>query len=190
MGDAAMTAGVLRSFEPGEGIANVLLVDSMSETTLCVRGSDRVTIASLACGEPIQFEIVRDGQGRVCAIGVSVIKPGLTWYGEDGCGVAMSGHLSGLDASTRRLVRVFAVKLTITGSFAVMLCTVNGYPLLRSLALLCGWQGLFAASIALVQRQNLQSSALTGWDESAAFLGIAALVRLVGTASGWGEPNL
>jgi hypothetical protein len=74
-GDAVMTAGVLRSFEPDEGVAGVLLVDNMSETTLRVRGSDRMTIARLACGEPIQFEVVRDGQGRACAIDVSVIIP-------------------------------------------------------------------------------------------------------------------
>lgn len=50
---------VLRSFEPDEGVACVLLVDNMSETIL--RGSDRMTIARLACGEPIQFGAVRDG---------------------------------------------------------------------------------------------------------------------------------
>ena len=74
-----MTAGVLRSFEPDEGVVQVLLVDDMSETTLRVRGSDRVTIARLAPGEPIQFHLVRDNQGRTCAIDISLIKPG--WGG-------------------------------------------------------------------------------------------------------------
>ena len=95
------------------------------------------------------------------------------------------GHLSALDASSRRRFRFFAVKLAATGFFAIMLCTVNGYPLLGSLTCLCAWQSLFVASIALVQRQSPQSGALTGWDESAAFLGIATLVRLVGTIVGW-----
>jgi hypothetical protein len=86
----------------------------------------------------------------------------------------MSGHLAALDASSRRRVRFFAVKVTITGFLAIMLCTVNGYPLFNSLTFLCGWQSLFAVSIALIQRQSPQSRALTGWDESAAFRGIAS----------------
>ena len=99
---------------------------------------------------------------------------------------SMSGYLSALDASSRRRVRFFVVKLTITGFFAITLCTVNGYPLFNSLAFLCGWQSLFVASIALIQRQSPQSGALTGWDESAAFLVVASLVRLIGTVVGWG----
>jgi len=70
-----MTAGVLRSFEPDEGIASVLLVENMSETTLRVRGTDRVTIGRLAPGEPIQFKVIRDSRGRACAVDVSVIEP-------------------------------------------------------------------------------------------------------------------
>ena len=70
------------------------------------------------------------------------------------------GHLSALDASSRRRFRLFAVKLAATGIFAIILCTVNGYPLLGSLACLCAWQSLFVSSIALVQRQNLQVGAL------------------------------
>jgi len=93
----------------------------------------------------------------------------------------MSGWLCALDASSRWRVGFFAIKLAITGLFTVVL-RAGGYPPVESLALLCGWQSLFLASIALIQRQNPQSSALTGWDESAAFLGIASLVRLAGAA--------
>lgn len=46
-----MTAGVLRSFEPDEAIACVL-VDNMSETTLRVCGSDRMTIAVWHAASP------------------------------------------------------------------------------------------------------------------------------------------
>lgn len=70
------------------------------------------------------------------------------------------GYLSALDASSRRRFRLFAVKLAATGIFAIILCTVNGYPLLGSLACLCAWQSLFVSSIALVPRQNLQVGAL------------------------------
>jgi hypothetical protein len=66
-----MTAGVFRSFEPDQGLVHVLLVATMSETTLRVRGSDRRTIARLPCGEPISFQLERDRHGRECAIDVA-----------------------------------------------------------------------------------------------------------------------
>ena len=61
--ELSMTASVLRSFEADEGVAHVLLVKNFTEVALHVRGSDRVTIARLPQGEPIQFEVVHDGQG-------------------------------------------------------------------------------------------------------------------------------
>ena len=68
-----MTAGILRSFDADHGLVRVLLVGNLSEATLRVRGSDKSTVARVPCGKPIQFELVRDGQGRACAIDVSVI---------------------------------------------------------------------------------------------------------------------
>jgi hypothetical protein len=65
-----MTAGVIRSFEPDQGLVHVLLVGTLCEATLRVRGSDRLLVARLPQGEPIRFELVRDRQGRDCAIDV------------------------------------------------------------------------------------------------------------------------
>jgi hypothetical protein len=68
-----MTAAVFRSFEPDQGLVRVLLVATMSETTLRVRGTDRQTIARLPCGEPISFQLARDRYGRACAVDVAPI---------------------------------------------------------------------------------------------------------------------
>ena len=64
----------------------------------------------------------------------------------------MSQWLSALNAASRRRVRFFAVKLMITSPFAIMFSAANGYPLFRSLTVLCGWQSLFAAAISFAQR--------------------------------------
>jgi hypothetical protein len=68
-----MTAAVIRSFEPDQGLVHVLLVGTLSETTLRVSGNDRRTIARLPRGEPISFQLARDRYGRACAIYVTPI---------------------------------------------------------------------------------------------------------------------
>jgi hypothetical protein len=68
-----MTAGVIRSFEPDQGLVHVLLVGTLCVATLRVRGSDRLVVARLPQGEPIRFELVRDRHGRDCAIDVAPI---------------------------------------------------------------------------------------------------------------------
>jgi|HubBroStandDraft_2_1064218.scaffolds.fasta_scaffold1912901_1 hypothetical protein len=68
-----MTTAVIRSFEPDRDLVHVLLVGNLSEATLRVRGSDRSIIARLPCGEPIHFQLVRDRQGRQCAIDVAPV---------------------------------------------------------------------------------------------------------------------
>jgi hypothetical protein len=55
----------------------------------------------------------------------------------------------------------------------------RGYSPFKVRAFFCGWQRLFAAAAALFQRQQLDSSRPSGWDEMAAFMGIAELARLV-----------
>ena len=55
----------------------------------------------------------------------------------------------------------------------------RGYSPFKVLAFFCGWQNLFAGAAALFQRQQLDSSRLTGWDEMAAFMGIAELARML-----------
>jgi hypothetical protein len=68
-----MTTAVIRSFEPDRGFVQVLLVASLSETALRVRGSDKSIVARLPRGEPIQFRLARDRRGRECAIDVAPI---------------------------------------------------------------------------------------------------------------------
>jgi hypothetical protein len=67
-----MTTAVIRSFESGLDLVHVLLVGTLCETALRVRGSDRSIVARLGHGEPIQFELVRDQRGRECA---SISRP-------------------------------------------------------------------------------------------------------------------
>lgn len=55
---------------------------------------------------------------------------------------------------------------------------LRGFPLLKSMTLLYGWQSHFAAAIALLRRQRVDSAILTGWDESAGPLGIAVVTRI------------
>jgi hypothetical protein len=69
-----MTTAVIRSFEPDLGLVHVLLVGTLSETTLRVRGSDRSIVARLGRGEPIQFELVRDRHGHECAIDIAPLR--------------------------------------------------------------------------------------------------------------------
>jgi len=68
-----MTTAVIRSFEPDQGLVHVLLVGTLCETTLRVRGSDKSVVARLPRGEPIQFELARDRHGHECAIDVAPI---------------------------------------------------------------------------------------------------------------------
>jgi hypothetical protein len=92
--------------------------------------------------------------------------------------------LAGLDPASRYRVRVFAVKLFIAVLFAIALSMSRGSPLLKSMAFLCGWQGVFSAAIALFQHQRPDAAELTGWDESVAFLGVASLMRLASALVG------
>lgn len=52
------------------------------------------------------------------------------------------------------------------------------------MALLYGWQSLFAAVIALFQRQRVDATILAGWDESAVLLGIALMTELASSVAG------
>ena len=89
-----------------------------------------------------------------------------------------------LNAVSRRRVRMLAVKLLIAALFTLVLVVSRNYPLFQSMAMLCGWQSLFTAAIALLQRQRLDAAALTGWDESAALLGVASLMRFLSVVTG------
>ena len=68
-----MATAVIRYFEPDQGLVHVLLVGTLSETSLRVRGSDRSVVARLPRGEPIKFRLARDRQGRACAVDVAAL---------------------------------------------------------------------------------------------------------------------
>jgi hypothetical protein len=68
-----VVSGVVRSFEPDQGLVCVLLVEDLCEKTFRVRGSDRSTVAHLLRGDPIQFQLARDRRGRTCAIDIRII---------------------------------------------------------------------------------------------------------------------
>jgi hypothetical protein len=84
-----------------------------------------------------------------------------------------------LDPVSRRQLRVFGLKLLMMIPLAVVLATRHDYPLLETISSLCLWYSVFAAIVALLQRQQLGAAWLTAWDEMVAFLGIAVLARLV-----------
>jgi len=65
-----------------------------------------------------------------------------------------------------------------------MIALPRGFSVLRLLALLLGWQGLFAAGGALLLRQRCDAKHLTPWEECFAFLGLTELLRLVDAVVG------
>jgi hypothetical protein len=89
-----------------------------------------------------------------------------------------------LDQTSRLRLRMFAVKLAATGLFAVIFSTALSLPLSRALAFLQGWQSLFAAIAALLQRHRLDARQLTAWDECAVFFGSTELSRFVSATIG------
>jgi len=86
---------------------------------------------------------------------------------------------SRLAPDARWRIRVFIVKLSIVIPVAVAFGATRGYPPLRAIAFFCGWQSVFAAAAALVQRHRLDADFLSAWDEMAAFLAVAELARLI-----------
>ena len=89
-----------------------------------------------------------------------------------------------LDATSRRRVWMFLVKLSVVVPAALLFAVPHDYPPLRALAFFCGCQSLFSALTALFQRQRCDAAFLTAWDETAAFLAVAELARLAGAVAG------
>ena len=88
--------------------------------------------------------------------------------------------LASLDQVSLLRLRIFGRKLVLVILFAVAFAASRrGYPLAGALALFCGWNFVFAALMALFERRGLDPHSLTVWDESVAFLGLAALMRFV-----------
>jgi hypothetical protein len=99
-------------------------------------------------------------------------------------GAFLTRSFLAFDDASRRRVRIFAVKLLIVVLFAGAFAAARGNPPLKTLAFFCGWQCLLSALTAWSQRQRCNADYLTAWDEMAAFLGVASLMRMVSVISG------
>lgn len=91
----------------------------------------------------------------------------------------MAISIGTLDPVSRRQLQVFGFKLLMMIPFSVALSTRGGFPLLATISSFCFWYSVFSGLLALFQRQRHNSAFLTNWDEMAAFLGLAVLMRLV-----------
>jgi hypothetical protein len=83
-----------------------------------------------------------------------------------------------LDQASRLRLRIFAFKLLIPIPVLVAVTSQRNLPLLEAFSSLCFWNGVFAGSAAAFQHHKLNAAFLTAWDEMAAFLGLAVLMRL------------
>jgi hypothetical protein len=89
-----------------------------------------------------------------------------------------------LDAASRWRLKTFALRLAVVVLFAAAFAIQRHYPMLRTLAVFCGCQSLFAGVTAAIQRHRIDSATLTAWDEMAAFFGAIELARLIAAVAG------
>jgi hypothetical protein len=89
-----------------------------------------------------------------------------------------------LDRTSRLRLRIFAFKLLIAVPVSVAIASHHNYPLLGTISFFCFWQSVFAGMAALLQRHKHNAAFLTAWDEMAAFLELAVLMRMVGAVIG------
>jgi hypothetical protein len=87
-----------------------------------------------------------------------------------------------LDRASRLRLRIYAFKLLLVVPVSLALVSQRNYPLLQTVSFFCFWHSVFAGMAALLQRHKINSAFLTAWDEMAAFLGLAVLMRLVDAA--------
>ena len=84
-----------------------------------------------------------------------------------------------LDPATRLRIRIFSIKLLTVIPLSVAFATHRNYPLLGTMSFFCSWNGAFAGFAALFQHHKYNAAFLTAWDEMAAFLALAVLMRVV-----------
>jgi hypothetical protein len=84
-----------------------------------------------------------------------------------------------LDQASLLRLRIFGFKLAIIVPVSVALALHHNYPLLATISFLCFWHSVFAGIAASVQSHRQNAAFLTAWDEMAAFLGLAVLMRIV-----------
>jgi hypothetical protein len=92
-----------------------------------------------------------------------------------------AGASFSLDPASRLRLRIFTFKLAVVVSVSVALAFHRNYPLLGTIWFLCFWHSVFAGIAAVAQRHKHNAAFLTAWDEMAAFLGLAVLMRIVDT---------
>jgi hypothetical protein len=85
-----------------------------------------------------------------------------------------------LHPESRLRLGIFSFKLLFLIPVSAMLAVQQGYPLLHTISFFCVWNSIFTGLAALVRRQRYRAEFLTAWDETAAFLALALLTRLVG----------
>jgi hypothetical protein len=89
-----------------------------------------------------------------------------------------------IDRASRRRLQSFAFKVLLLIPTSVAFAAQGHMPIFGASAFFCGWYSMFAGLAAVVQRHKLTAKYLTSWDEMAAFLGLAAAVRLAGLIAG------
>jgi hypothetical protein len=89
-----------------------------------------------------------------------------------------------LDQVSRLRLRIFVFKMLIMAPVSIALALRHHYPMLATISFFCFWQGIFGGMAALLQGHNHNAAFLTAWDEMAAFLGLAALMRLTAAVVG------
>ena len=85
---------------------------------------------------------------------------------------------------SRQRLQSFAFKILLLIPVSVAFAAQRHVPLFGASAFFCSWYSMFAGLAAVVQRHKLTAEYFTAWDEMAAFLGLAAAVRLVGLVVG------
>jgi hypothetical protein len=94
------------------------------------------------------------------------------------CGLAATSLLV-LHPESRLRLRIFSFKLLFLIPVAPMLAVRQGYPLLHTIFFFCIWNSILTGLAALFRRQRYGAEFLMAWDETAAFLALALLTRLV-----------
>src|SRR5215831_17867154 len=89
-----------------------------------------------------------------------------------------------LDQASLLRLRIFGFKLAIIVPVSVALALHHNYPLLATISFLCFWHSVFAGITAAAQSHRQDAAFLTAWDEMAAFLGLALLMRIIDSVFG------
>ena len=84
-----------------------------------------------------------------------------------------------LDAESRLRLQIFSFKLLALIPLSAALAIHRGFPLLATIGFFCFWNSIFAGLAAMLRWQRFGAPFLTAWDETAAFLAIALLTRLL-----------